>query len=122
MTPGYAALLLQRLIKRESLELIGVFNDLERQREAILAELLDRDELEAHLRTKQSVVYSQPDPDPDEQMLEADDGADAAGGGIDADDAEAGEDDTDGEDGGDGDEDDGEPEVTDDADGAASSE
>jgi len=115
MTPGYAALLLQRLIKRESLELIGVFNDLERQREAILAELLDRDELEAHLRTKQSVVYSQPDPDPDEQMLEADDGADAAGGGD-----GAGADDA--EDGADGDEDDGEPEVTDDADGAASSE
>ena len=82
MTPEYAAILLQRLIKRESLELIEVFNDLERQRERILAELTDETDLEAHLRTKQTVVYSQPDPDPDEQMLDTADADGAEGDGA----------------------------------------
>ena len=101
MTPEYAALLLQRLIKRESLELIEVFNDLERQREAIISELADQETLADHLRTKQTIVSSQPDPDPDEQMLES-----AEGDGDGQDESES-----------DSDIDDGEAEVTDDADG-----
>jgi len=80
MTPEYAALLLQRLIKRESLELIEVFNDLERQREAILAELIGEEQLAEHLRTKQTAVYSQPDPDPDEEMLDPPVGAENGDG------------------------------------------
>lgn len=58
MTPETAAVLLQAMVRQESLELIEKFNELEEQREQILAELLDEDELQAHREMKEKMAYS----------------------------------------------------------------
>lgn len=63
MSSRKAAMLVQSLILRESMELVEKFNDLEDKRETVLEELLDEDELEGHRDLKQRVVKSQPDPE-----------------------------------------------------------
>lgn len=65
MRPEQAAILVQGLIKGESLGLVDVFNGIEEQREAVLAELLDDDEYEQHLATKESALFSNEDREPE---------------------------------------------------------
>lgn len=80
MSPDYAAVLMQQLIRRESLELIQKFNELEDQRERVLSQLADEETLEDHRWQKQRIVHSQPDPEspvPPSQVDDTEDEDDA---------------------------------------------
>lgn len=61
MTPEVAAMLMQDMVRNESLDIVDRFNDLEDKRETILAEFVDEDELEVHRETKARMAYSRPD-------------------------------------------------------------
>lgn len=58
MEPETAAVLIQKLVKGESLELIDKFNEIEDLREQVLAAQLSDEELEEHRELKKSVSYS----------------------------------------------------------------
>lgn len=59
--PEQAAILVQGLIKGDSLELVDVFNGIEEQRETVLEAILDEDEYEKHIATKENVLFSNSD-------------------------------------------------------------
>lgn len=63
MTPETAAMLLQAMVRQESLELIEKFNELENKRETILTEMLSEEEMETHREMKRSIAYSVPEED-----------------------------------------------------------
>ena len=65
MRPEQAAVLVQGLIKGDSLQLVEVFNEIEEQREAVLEELLDEEEYEQHLATKDGALFSNEDREPE---------------------------------------------------------
>lgn len=65
MRPEQAAVLVQGLIKGDSLQLVDVFNEIEEQREAVLSEILDDDEYESHLATKEDALFSNVDREPE---------------------------------------------------------
>lgn len=71
MRPEQAAVLVQGLIKGDSLQLVEVFNEIEEQREAVLEEILDEDEYEQHLATKESALFSNEDREPETISPEA---------------------------------------------------
>ena len=58
MEPETAAILIQKLVKGESLELINKFNEIEDLREQVLAAQLSDEEMEEHRELKKSVSYS----------------------------------------------------------------
>lgn len=65
MTPQQAAVLIQDLVKGESIQLVDVFNAIEEQREAVLEAALDEDEYRIHIKTKEKMLYSTRDEEPD---------------------------------------------------------
>jgi hypothetical protein len=71
MRPEQAAVLVQGLIKGDSLELVEVFNEIEEQREAVLEDVLDEDEYEQHLATKERALFSNEDREPETISPEA---------------------------------------------------
>lgn len=61
MRPEQAAILIQGLIEGDDLGLVETFNGIEEQRETLLEEILDEEEYEKHLATKDAVLFSNED-------------------------------------------------------------
>lgn len=60
MQPEDAAMMMQGMIKGESMALIERFNLLEQKRESVLAEMLDREEYDNHRRVKFALSFTNP--------------------------------------------------------------
>lgn len=57
VTPAKAAVMMQNLVKQESMELVEAFNDIEDDHERILQEVADEETVEAHREQKEAVSY-----------------------------------------------------------------
>ena len=71
LTPQQAAVLIQNLVKGDSLELVDVFNAIEEHREALLEEALSEEEYKKHIQTKERMLYSTSGEEPDPIDAEA---------------------------------------------------